>query len=78
MIRPRLTRVFFGLRDPVELAAQVPDLLDLGQDLLLLLLELALGDVVLGDVEHLLDDERVLLDPLLEGQDLVEDEAGLG
>ena len=64
------------LRDAVELPAEVPDPLDLAQDLLLLLLELALGDVLLGDVEHLLDDERVLLDPVLEGQDLVEDEAG--
>src|SRR5512143_3116701 len=63
------------LRDAVELPAELLDPLDLAQDLLLFLLELALGDVLLGDVEPLLDDERVFLDPVLEGQDLVEDEA---
>ena len=69
---------FPGVRDLVQPAAEVPDLLDLGQDLLLLLLELALGDVVLADVEHLLDDQRLDLDLLLEAQDLVQDEPGLG
>jgi hypothetical protein len=69
-------RLLLFLRYVVELPAEILDPLDLGQDLLLLLLELALGDVLLGDVEHLLDDEGVFLDPFLQGQDLVEDEAG--
>ena len=78
MIRLLVRMVFRVGRDLVELPAEVLDLLDLGQDLFLLLLELPLGDVVLADVEHLLDDQRLDLDLVLEAQDLVQDESRLG
>ena len=63
--------------DLVQLPAQVVDLADLGQDLVFLFLEFALDDVVFGNVEHLLDDQRVGFDAFFQGQDFVEDETGL-
>ena len=78
MIRPRVMMDFRVVGSFSSLCAELPDLLDPGQDLLPLLLELALGDVLFGEIEHLLDGARDLLDPLLDDQDLVEDHPRLG